>query len=411
VPSKNTALANEKIMIQPETTDEPPKYRFELATNRVHEEFFMSRWNDFLSNAESQDAVYQTPEFFKFLLETSNEKNRPIIFSIIKNDGDQLVGIVPVRIRNETITFQFGSKRLASKNMRVIGLLGSVPLAPAEHDLIENLFSHLLNQFTDCQAICMAALPSSSTLWNSIQNSTMMSKKLCIHVVDGWRQCHTIPLPPSFELYLQQFHTKKRYNLNRQIRLLREHCGTLSLHRIQHASEVPRLTCAMNDLTTVEERTVFLSEEKCRALASQNLLLCYVLNCGQETAAVIFGTHSSKVFHIHNILYSFKLPQFSIGTSILHLAIEDMATFFNFSSIDLGYGVPGHTYQSSNIKKERGYVLACRRNFKNKVFFLIHEIHTRIVVFSKKIIKNSIVIEKLKKLVRRLIFSTAMSKK
>ncbi len=370
------------MMMIPSSTAQP-EYRFEIATDRLQDAFFLAHWNQFLSQGESQDAIYQTPEFFNFLLDTSDDKNRLQIFSIIRTGDEQLVGIMPVRIRNETVSFQAGSKKIARKNFKVVGLLGSVPLAPVEPDLAEKIFIYLLNQFADCQAICMAAFPSSSTLWQTMKESTTISKKFCIYAVDGWRQCHTIPLFSSFKLYLEQFSAKKRYNLNRQIRLLQEQCGTLSLHRIQQSSEISRLISAINHLVPAEKRHIFLSEEKCRALASHDLLLCYVLDCGQFPAALIFGTHSSKVYHIHNILYSSSLPDLSIGTSILHLAIEDLTTSFHFSSIDLGYGVPGHDYQSSNTKKERGYVLIFRNTIKNHLLCWLHHLHNKIIAMTK----------------------------
>ncbi len=374
------------MMIQPSKENETPKYRFDIATDRLQEKFFLAKWNRLLAQGESQDAIYQTPEFFNFLLETSNDKSRLKIFSITRTDDDQLVGIMPVRIRDETMVFQAGSKKWGQKKFQVVGLLGSIPLAPAEPDLIEKIIIHLLSQFDGCQAVCMATLPSASRLWNSIRHSAVISEKFCTYAVDGWRQCHTIPLFSSFDLYLQQFSAKKRYNLNRQIRLLQEHCGTLSLHRIEQSSDVTRLMSAIEHLVPEEKRHVFLSEEKCKLLASRNLLLCYVLECGMAPAALIFGTHSSKVFHIHNIFYSSELPDFSIGTSILHLAIEDLTTSFKFSCIDLGYGVPGHTYQSSNITKERGYVLIFKNSIKNRIFLRIHDLHGKMVMAAKSAI-------------------------
>ena len=374
-------------MIESSQKNESPKYRFDIATDRLQEAFFLASWNQLLAQGESQDAIYQTPEFFNFLLETSNDKDRLQIFSITRTDDDQLVGIVPIRIRDETMSFQAGSKKWGQKNFQVVGLLGSIPLAPAEPDLAEKIFIYLLNRFGNCQAVCMAALPSESTLWNAIRNSTRISKFFFTYAVDGWRQCHTIPLFSSFELYLQQFSAKKRYNLNRQIRLLREQCGTLSLHRIKQLSEVSRLMSAINNLVPEEKRHHFLSEDKCKSLAKSNLLLCYVLECGTTPAALIFGTCSSKVFHVHNIIYSSKLPDFSIGTSILHLAIEDLTTSFNFSSIDLGYGIPGHNYQSSNITKERGFLLIFRKTITNRLLCWLHQLHGKMVENIKNKVK------------------------
>ena len=366
----------------------PSKYSVELATDRRQDASFLASWNEFLKDSESEDKIYQTPEFFNFLLRTSNGKDRMEIYSISSREDGKLVGMVPVRIRSDAFVFQIGTKKLASRQMRVIGLLGSMPMAPAEPDLAAQIVDYLFQQFHECQALCLSALPAASVFWNSLRKSSAMSENFRTCIIDEWRECHTIPLFSSFELYLRQFSTKKRYNLNRQIRLLREHGGSLSLHRIRTAAEVHRLTSAIQQLLPADGRGIFLSEEKCKALADLNLLHCYVLECGQAPAAFIFGTCSRQVLHIHNIMYSSTLPEFSIGTTILHLAIEDLCTAFNFSSIDLGYGVPGHTYQSSNVKRERAYVLIFPNTLTNRCLCWLHDFQDHAIKKAKAGMKN-----------------------
>ena len=65
------------------------------------------------------------------------------------------------------------------------------------------------------------------------------------------RRSPGLPSPPlalDFPDYLAQFPGKKRYNLRRQVRILRDQGGDLKLHRIEHPEDVPFLLDALHKL-------------------------------------------------------------------------------------------------------------------------------------------------------------------
>src|SRR5450830_1727170 len=343
------------------------KFRIDYSKNKINEKDFLDIWRRLILNGESQKKIFQTPEFFNFLDNTNKRCEQLEVFSVTEVEREEIIGVVPVSFKTQQVSFQVGRKNYLSRNINIIELLGSIPLMPTEPALIEHLFNYLFQQFNECHAISMSALPSDSNLWHATKKYVIVRGGFCICIINDWRECHTIPLPTNFELYLKQFSTKKRYNLKRQMKLLQENSGELYLHRVQKSSDVMQLVSAIDKLASNEEKNNYLSEVELKELAECNLLLCYVLNCADVPSALIFGIYSNNVLHVFDILYSKNLARFSMGTIILHLAIEDMISSLKVSSIDLGYGSPGHSYQSTNITKERGQVLVFRNTFKNNI--------------------------------------------
>jgi CelD/BcsL family acetyltransferase involved in cellulose biosynthesis len=208
-------------------------------------------------------------------------------------------------------------------------------------------------------------------------------------VLHGWRETHAIPLPADFQQYLQQFSAKKRFNLNRQIRQLRDHGnGQLQLNRIELPEQVAGFIAARNMLADRKIGSEFLSEEKFFALAEQGLLLSYVLLTGGQPCAVILATRSEHILHIHNIFYLAALARLSVGTSALHLAIEDLTTNFDITSIDLGYSNPSYSHQSSNTVEIRGHVLLFRKTWRNRILCLTHRQYVKKVEMIKTLLEK-----------------------
>lgn len=359
-------------------------YKIECIKLNLQDSAFIATWRQLLSDAYGPEKIYQTPEFFYFLQETNNGHDHIELLSISEIESGQLIGVIPIRFRNLTLDFAMGNRAFTALKMKVITLLGSVPLIPLKAQLLEDLLSYLLSQFPSCSAISMAALPRNSAFNTYITDTTSITAQYGVYVMHGWREGHTIPLPDSFENYLQKFSSKKRFNLKRQIRQLKEHSGgELQLERIENPEKVSSLTNALDIAAPPGLRRTFLSEEKLTALAKNGLLLSYILRTADKVHAVIFGTRSEHTLHIHNICYPPDLGRLSVGTSILYLAIEDLTTNFKIKSIDLGYSNPTYTHLSSNTIEIRGHVLIFRKNLFNLFLFFIHKYYFEKIMLLK----------------------------
>jgi hypothetical protein len=359
------------------------RYRIDCDGSQYADEAFRSAWRSLLSTSTSPEPIYQSPEFFEVLRETTDDRDNLALLSIREVETDELVGVVPIRRMTVSLTFPLGSRSLGSVKLQAIILLGSVPLIPLDGDVFGQLCIYLLNRYPQCNAISMLALPRESEFHRHIKQSPALRTKLISYVRDGWRESHAIPLPESFDHYLRQFSSKKRFNLKRQIRLLKEHVdGDLYLRKITSPEEVPGFFGALKTIATPELLEKLISERSLLELSKQGLLHSYLLTSAQKALAIIVATRSKHVLHISNILYPPEIENISVGVSLLHMAIEDLIKNPDFRSIDLGYSNPAQ-YSSKNKVELRGHMLLIRRNISNYILVFAHHSYANILERAK----------------------------
>jgi hypothetical protein len=92
-------------------------------------------------------------------------------------------------------------------------------------------------------------------------------------------------------------------------------------------------------------------------MARQGLLLAYVIRCGDEDVGLVAGTRANGVWHVHNIFNQPKYLHLSVGTSAMHLAVQDLLALGGFSRVDFGYGSPNAEFRSIHTLDTRGSVL------------------------------------------------------
>lgn len=362
-------------------------YLIEDASDRIGDSALLQRWRELLAESESHDRVYQSPEFFDYLRSTAKRHAPPRLFTVMERASRTVVGVVPLVLRHHSFEFSAGPVRLGSLPAFCVVLLGSAPLMPARPGLLALLFEFLLEQFPKCHAISLTSLPSDSKLWRCISDAVGKAPSYRKHLLNNWRDCHRIPLPESFEAFMAQFGSKRRYNLKRQQRQLRDHGGgQLALYRIERPEQLESMVEALARLITPAHRAQLWTVEEMQGLARHGMLLCYQIDCGGQPCALILGLRSSDTLHLFNIFHDSALDHLSVGTTILHMAIEDLCGH-RFVCIDLGYGTPGHSYQSSNVTVQRAHVLLMRPNIRNRVACWLHLRFSAAVAWARHHIK------------------------
>lgn len=365
------------------------KYNAQLIECQFENISFINIWNTFVLKSDSAEKIYQSPSYFKFLNDTCTKKKDHFLLLITNLEDGKIIALVPFRLIPQKFNYSFGAKLKFSINILTISLLGSNVLFNFESELFELIISNLLKYFPDYSGISLPALPHDSRLNKYISASNGIQNEYITHVLDDWRPCHTIPLPKTFEDYLKQFSTKKRFNLKRQVRLLREYGeNTLELIRITNSNQIQFYYTACKELAGSNKSTHFLPPNKLISLASNNLLHSYILFLKNEPIAVVSATRLDDVLHIHNIQYKKELSHFSIGVCILYMAVEDLIENCKYSLIDLGYSNPTHSLQSSNDIHLRGNMLILNKTFVNRLICFSHEMYSRQVLLAKRVIRK-----------------------
>jgi CelD/BcsL family acetyltransferase involved in cellulose biosynthesis len=348
------------------------RFEFVAATADYDRPDIQAAWGRLLEARQGAETLYQLPGFFRYLKETQEPGDVGTDLYIVRRQGDgRIVGIVPGRQTSQKLRFRLGTLRVYEHDVSLYQVLGSVPLLdPSEEGLSDFVFKSLLERHPRSRALLMQAVPEEL-------GDTMRADGLSCHVVNGWRDCHTVPLPDTVDAYLQKFSAKKRYNLARQVRLLAKEAGEISLVRIERPDQVAALIEGMQALPSAKKLATKQSQTKYESLARHGLLHAYLLQCGGQTAALVLGSRSNEVWHVHKICCKQEYLALSGGSSIMHLALQDTIAHFDFAYADFGYGTPNQEFRSTHVLQRRGKLMLCQRNGLTSLLFKFHGIQDR----------------------------------
>jgi len=350
------------------TMQSPGRFELNVATAYHDRPDILEAWRQMLAKAEGPEALYQSPEFFNHLIDTSHGKETSYELFVVRRSSDYaIVGFVPERIIAMDLAFRLGPLSLFTRTVDACQILGSVPLlAPGEEGLADFVMHQLLERYAKCEVLTMQTVPEDmAAALDSIAGAST-------YVLNGWRACHTQPLPDGVEAYLQKFSSKKRYNLSRQVRLMSDALGPVQVMRIDKPGQVATLLDAMTavDASRIEDGEC--AQARMENLAHHGLLLSYVIRCGDTDVAVVYGMRSASVWHVYKILCRPDHPHLSIGTSAVHLAVQDVLSHATLEHIDFGYGAPQAEFRSTHVLKTRGHVLLHRKRSGTALLLKAH---------------------------------------
>jgi hypothetical protein len=328
----------------------------------------LEAWHRMLAEATGPEALYQSPQFFNYLIDMAQGRDAGYELFVVRRTFDYaIVGFVPVRTIECKLDFRLGPVSLFKKTMRACQILGSVPLLdPTEEGLADFVMQQLLARYVNCEVLYMQAVPEETGA------ALPRSGGVSTYVLSGWRACHTQPLPDSVDAYLKQFSSKKRYNLSRQVRLLTEAAGALQVLRIEQPGQVAALLDAIVAIDPSHTAERDAEQTRLECLARQGLLLSYVIRCGEADVAVVLGSYSSSVWHVHKISCQQNYLHLSVGTSAIHLALQDVLANFSFAHVDYGYGMPNAEFRSTHVLKSRGHILLHRARSGTALLLKLH---------------------------------------
>jgi len=334
---------------------------------------FLQFWRALLKESISPEKIYQTPEYFDFLWSRPHISQQAILMVVYDVETGTTQGLIPFRLIEQRFDFNVSSNFSLNPHIETVQILGSIPFLPVGDELLAAVFSKIFALFPEIDGISMAALPKGSKFDATVSNFAT-ENGFILHVLNGWRDSHLIPLPESFETYLSRYNAKKRFNLKRQVRLLREHSdNTLQLHYISKPDQLELYTETWKQLAPPELTHQMLSMNTLQMLAAKGLLHGCVLTSKGTPCGGIYATQAAGTLHIHNIIYSKELARFSVGACILYLAIEDLIQQRHFKAIDLGYSNPVHSEQASNVVEVRGNRLVLRDTWRNRILCHAHD--------------------------------------
>jgi CelD/BcsL family acetyltransferase involved in cellulose biosynthesis len=353
-------------------------YSVHLSQDEWDSQEVRGAWARLITECSYAGRLENSPEYLAHLRSTQDASQFHLV--TIRDGAGSIVGIVPVHVMCSGLKFNVAGHVLAESRSRAVSILGSLPLLPADPVLHDRLFAALDEGFPSCDIIKMRSIPTNSFLWHYVRQSRLLQSRFILYLMEGVRGCHTVPLPETVQVYHSRLSAKRRYNLRRQARLLRDHRGgQLELRRFDSSRQVDDLVRIINGTRKHgglrpwgSSVPLTIDRAEVESLASRDLLLIYVLIGAGRPCAALIGRQYRGVYYLEATPRDRSLDRFSPGSTAFNLVIEDLIRNTQIRRIDLGFGEPAHPHMSTNIVEPRASLLLMRKTLANRFWRVTH---------------------------------------
>jgi CelD/BcsL family acetyltransferase involved in cellulose biosynthesis len=340
-------------------------------------------WERLSKNNASVNAIFQSPAWWRYnLAAPSATKN---LLAVARTTDGTLAAVVPIQILDYPLRFHFGVRLLGRMRVRAVKISSGYPSEHGDEGLYVQLVRNLLDAFPECDCILMDSMEVGGRGWEIIHASSDLRKHVHPYIPYGIDRCHLITMQGTFEQYLAKFKSKTRSNLRRTIKKLQEHGnGKLELLRIEQESEVSLFLekAAPISLQDRTARNVSWHLEDSAAesarlalLARAGNLRCYLLRCGGDVCAFVRGYQYNGVYYYNRIGFDARFTDYSPGTALLYLLIEDLFNhapprLLNFHSGNWSYKAQFATdhFDEANVLLVRSRLISRLRVGRHAVF-------------------------------------------
>jgi hypothetical protein len=324
------------------------------------------QWEAAQCGSMNSATIFQTAEFVAYLSESSGEDSVFLII-VAETNFPERAYFVPVRLSEVTAPWSTRARWLGGLRFPVIEILGGEANMPNDSEIIDKLFTTIRSDKTfGKKTMLMPFLAKDSFVWNYVSKSEGILKNYRPFVLHDFRDSHSIEVPASMNAYNKLLTKKKRYNLMRQERILREKFKeNIEIRAIERSGQLPVLFSAMKELNVPAFHESTLSKINFHKSCENGITLCYVMMCDSEFLGLAIGIKSKSIYYVQRFYYQEKLKVYSVGTVLWQMILRDIIENQKFLTIELGYSSP--TYNSRTINRicERGEVLLIRKSPMN----------------------------------------------
>jgi hypothetical protein len=339
----------------------------------------LREWEYFLSCSDNLNVMYQSPPWLAFLQETGQISLASI--AVARAESGNLVGVVPLCEHIGKMPFDVAGRSLYDLPLRQVDLLGGELMLPPETEVYDRFFLALDEAFPDCECFILDSLSCSGFTWHYLQQSKVVRGRYLPYILDGKRDYHILRLPPTLRSYLAEFNRKKRYNLKRQVRILKNNCEKeLELVRVESRKDIEiwieaRRAIDQSQRHVLPHRTDIKGEAKATRrmgdLADRGLLRNYVLRSGERYFGCISGCQYRDLYNVWYIIHNNDFAKYSPGTCTFFLAIEDLLAHRPAAMVNLGFGDPRQNFSTQMVAQHATAVLF-RKTARNRLYRTSH---------------------------------------
>lgn len=317
--------------------------------------------------AFQNDTIYCDPEWLRELYKGDGTEVRLLLFE----KDDKVVGAVPFAFMNTTLKCQLGDVTAATFSVRRLHLFGYSPSIPAERAAHDALFGQFQDLASNYDVIFMESLRADSFFWRYLHSSPLVRKSFRLCCPHGPLPRPIVRMREYYSDYLCKFSSKTRKNRLREVKKLRER-GKVELVRVTEApqvdsfvdtvAEISRKTYQFNVLGT-GIREAHTWKERLRFAAQNGWLRSYLLKCGATPCSFLIGYQFRRTYVHYNIGFDPAWSDFSVGTVLQLLALEDLFDHNKPEIYDFGAYAGYKSYFSNDSYAEAMVFLFPRRAY------------------------------------------------
>jgi hypothetical protein len=338
----------------------------------------LEEWNALLDCGEHLNRLYASPVWFAHLCHT--KEGSDWLVGLVRDEAGRLVGACPLQVRDYSLPFGLWKKTFAKVALKTAFVPPAEPLLPKSPDLCRRFFDGIFSALPECDCVFIPTLRIDRHLWEFLRGEGRKSANYIamVYAPYGVRTWRWLELKGSFKQYLSTMDRKTRYKLRKFVRDLQEQGkGPLECVRVVSEDQIQEFLCSAvqisekswqhRELGPRVANTAHQAEEF-KDLAGRGLLRCYLLKSGNQAIAFVIGYQFEGVFHYVEIAYDEAWAEFSPGTVLLYMLIEDL--FQHDSPRILEFGSGGdllYKRRFSTNECEDATLLLFRRTVGNQV--------------------------------------------
>lgn len=360
----------------------------------------LSKWEEWLSRIEGIDPLEGSPIWMRHQTAANDNLHLVKLYGVAESGVETCVGVCPIKTGRITLLYDIASRPIYRDRLPSVSLMGSQPLIPRSTYVLNAFIRDIFRLFPQQQCIYIERLPIDSRLWADLLKLSRQRGAFLLHIPYGRRPWHLLEVQDSFEGYLGTLKAKTRSTLKRKLRQYERITGKPAiLRRYESSVEVEEFLRLASQVSAESWQKhvagIGISNDQDRRkqlimLASQSLVRCYILFCGDEAHAFLLGYQHQGTYHFVQTGFRQSLDHLSPGTVLLYRVIHDLHEYNRPKQMDFGMGDGVHKRRFANRTREDSTVILLRPTLVNRLRSATHVAFLVSVEIVKKLLGRNV---------------------
>ncbi len=296
-------------------------------------------WRE-LVDADPAGTFFHTPAYLKLYWEEFGEQPEHLLLAFAEEDDGTQVGAVAFERIGETLRFLGGTE--------VTDYMGPVGLPSAQGTFAKELWAALLTR-EDWATADLRGLPEDRS-WLGLLRDAAQAVGLAVEEIDDQNGvAPLLPLPGSWEAYLEALPGKLRHEIRRKAKKLESEAGRYEIRTATEATLIPLLDRFV-ELHRMSEgpKGVFMQpgmeiffRRLGAAFLPQGVFLLTMIEVGGELAAGTIGFAFDRTYFLYNSAFDRAWGNLAPGMVLvgenIRMAIESGCDAFDLLKGDYAY--------------------------------------------------------------------------